>query len=397
MELLQKGLAGVSDKTVRLLDTTAVELNRLIFVFIFISITSFLLRKILIRLSDADFMRRTGSSRGIYYLNQGVFGFTFWKSLQNAGRAGKLTQELQSRFAKVGPTFIATGFDFDVVHTADRENLTWLLNDINNFGKGPKAGRRRWGSFIKGGGFVTDDKEWEKSRDMAKEALDNRSMMRLDRLDKQIEHLPARLPRDGHTLEYHNTVMELVHEIVMELLIGIGQDEDFSAQVNALRDDVESGADVVFWRRMRKPSIQRYFFFWQEFPEQCRLECAAKHIHAVIDYYLQEVVAKREQKAQEMTLHKWEKGEDMSMFVYVDRLLGITNDLEAARCEVVTLIGAGTDGVISLLSHLLYQLSHRPELFKKLQAEIDTLGGEKPDEAMVNSLKYLHGVICESS
>ena len=85
-----------------------------------------------------------------------------------------------------------------------------------------------------------------------------------------------------------------------------------------------------------------------------------------------------------------------SRYVFLDELILQTTDKVQIRSELLNILLAGRDTTASLLSNVWFELSKRPDIYAKLRAEIDTLGGERPSFTRLKELKYLRAVLNES-
>ena len=88
-----------------------------------------------------------------------------------------------------------------------------------------------------------------------------------------------------------------------------------------------------------------------------------------------------------------EKGENR--YVFLHELVKQTQDKVQIRSELLNILLAGRDTTASLLSNVWFELSKRPDIWAKLRAEVDQLGGERPDYAQIKDMKYLRFVLNE--
>ena len=88
-----------------------------------------------------------------------------------------------------------------------------------------------------------------------------------------------------------------------------------------------------------------------------------------------------------------EKGENR--YVFLHELVKQTQDRIQIRSELLNILLAGRDTTASLLSNVWFELSKRPDIWMKLRAEVDQLGGERPDYAKIKEMKYLRFVLNE--
>lgn len=84
-----------------------------------------------------------------------------------------------------------------------------------------------------------------------------------------------------------------------------------------------------------------------------------------------------------------------SRYVFLHELVKQTSDKAQIRSELLNILLAGRDTTASLLSNVWFELSKRPDLWAKLRAEVDQLGGEKPTFAQIKEMKYLRFLMNE--
>lgn len=84
-------------------------------------------------------------------------------------------------------------------------------------------------------------------------------------------------------------------------------------------------------------------------------------------------------------------------YVFLHELLKATNDVETIISETLNVLLAGRDTTASLLSQTFFQIARRPDIWSKLQAEVEqTVGDSIPDYEMIKSMKYVKWVLNES-
>lgn len=83
-------------------------------------------------------------------------------------------------------------------------------------------------------------------------------------------------------------------------------------------------------------------------------------------------------------------------YVFLYSLLGQTRDRYTLRSELLNILLAGRDTTAGLLTNTWHVLSRRPDIWAKLKAEVDALGGQIPDYGSIKEMKYLKYVLNES-
>lgn len=91
---------------------------------------------------------------------------------------------------------------------------------------------------------------------------------------------------------------------------------------------------------------------------------------------------------------KSEKGS--GRFLFLQELLKQTQDPYALRSELLNILLAGRDTTAGLLTNAWHVLSKRRDIWEKLKAEVDGLGGERPDYATIKDMKYLKWLLNET-
>lgn len=65
--------------------------------------------------------------------------------------------------------------------------------------------------------------------------------------------------------------------------------------------------------------------------------------------------------------------------------------------ELLNILLAGRDTTASMLTSAFHILGKRPDIWAKLKAEADRLGGEPPDYETLRNMKYLKYFLNEST
>lgn len=90
------------------------------------------------------------------------------------------------------------------------------------------------------------------------------------------------------------------------------------------------------------------------------------------------------------------KVSDKHRYVFLYSLLEQTRDPYTLRSELLNILLAGRDTTAGLLTNTWHVLSKRPDIWAKLRAEVEGLGGSRPDYNSIKDMKYLKWVLNES-
>lgn len=100
-------------------------------------------------------------------------------------------------------------------------------------------------------------------------------------------------------------------------------------------------------------------------------------------------------------LHKtgksMKKDGDADRYVFLEELAKLGVGEKKIHDELLNILLAGRDTTASLLSYLFYILARRPDVLKKLRAEIMQYGSQAPTFEQIKSMKYLQWCLNEST
>ena len=82
-------------------------------------------------------------------------------------------------------------------------------------------------------------------------------------------------------------------------------------------------------------------------------------------------------------------------YVFLTEMIKSTRNPKQLRAELLNILLAGRDTTASLLSNTFHVLARRPDIWKKLKAEVDGLQGLKPNYETLRNMKYLKYLLNE--
>ncbi len=118
---------------------------------------------------------------------------------------------------------------------------------------------------------------------------------------------------------------------------------------------------------------------------------ACKTIHNFVDRFVYKALEYRKMLDGEKQMNQ----KQTERYVFLNELAKATNDPKQLRDELLNILLAGRDTTASLLSHTWHALARRPDVWAKLRAEVDALGGKAPDYETLRNMKYLKFVLNE--
>ena len=309
-----------------------------------------------------------------------------WKLLSQNLAAYKRHQLLQcvaDRYGRLGHTFRTKILFDNVVMTIEPENLktvlatefkSWNLPDSRNTAFRPLLGH---------GIFTTDGTAWQHSRELLRPNFTRSQVGDLTTFESHVQHLIQAIPRDRSTIDLQELFFRLTIDSATEFLFG--------ESINCLAPGTETASNAEFagaFNRSQADIAQnsRSQGFTSYFPTQ-QLKKDIKYVHDFVDRY----VARR---LESRKLQDTKEATDES-YIFLHELVKETQHPLRIRSELLNVLLAGRDTTASLLSNAWFVIAKRPDIWAKLRAEVEQLGGENPTYEQLKGMKYLKAVLNE--
>lgn len=197
----------------------------------------------------------------------------------------------------------------------------------------------------------------------------------LDLLEKHTQALLKAIPTDGATVDLQVLFHRFSMDTSTEFLFGSSTnslDPNRAAYEGMLATNVDDALEAVFTAAKYGPL--RYFY-------QSNGPAAAKAARKAMDGFVKEAIS-----AQSKTE---ETGDANGGYILLHELIRQTQDPTRILDECMNVLVAGRDTTASLLSLLWFQLARRPDIWEKLQGEVDELNGDLPTYQRLRDMKYL--------
>jgi len=234
--------------------------------------------------------------------------------------------------------------------------------------------------------FSATGEAWTHGRALLRPVFSRTQIVNLERYEKHVQHLLARIPRD-------NTVVD-VQQLFEHLTLDTGADFLFGESLNTLAPNPSSVTTELF-------DALNYM-----------TPGAAKRIQLGLINY---VYTDPKFRAACHTFHKWQgvfidkalsfkasipaaaegsQGDGFSNFLY--DLADNTKDRKVLQDQLASVLLAARDTTASLLSSTLWFLTRHPEAEASLRQEIASLNGVAPSYDELKSLTSLRWILNES-
>ncbi|KAK5944928.1 hypothetical protein PMZ80_002130 [Knufia obscura] len=322
------------------------------------------------------------------YAHKGVlgklFGYDTMKQSFQAAKQGRLHEMSRLRNFDQQTTIQIRNLNRDFILTIEPENVKAVLSTkFNDFGLGGLR-VKTMGPVFGTGIFTSDGKSWEHSRAMIRPNFTRQQVGDLSIYEDHVQHLLTHIPKNGQTVNLQDLFFKLTMDSATEFLFGKSTNMLKKGQEHPDGDRFSDAFTYVtecMAMDFRTAQLNRLL---SDPKRKDDSEFIRKFATDIID----DAIANRKDI---------EKGAgEKQNYIFLYELLKVTNDPYTLRSELLNVLLAGRDTTASLLSHTFHQLARRPDVWAKLQAEVDELGGQTPSYEAMKSMKYVKWVINES-
>lgn len=213
-------------------------------------------------------------------------------------------------------------------------------------------------------------------------------MADLETFEPHIQEMISLIPRDGSTVDLQPLFFSLTLDSATEFLFG--------ESVNSLRstkgseqDKFGKAFDLGQNRLSRRSRLGKLVYL---FPDKV-FDTSCQTVHHFVDKIILKALDKSNPKDVEKSI---DGNGNPERYVFLTELLKSTRDPVQLRSELLNILLAGRDTTASLLGSAFHVLARRPDIWKKLKAEVDELNGVKPDYETLRNMKYIKYFLNES-
>jgi cytochrome P450 len=328
-----------------------------------------------------------------------ILGYSTFKSQVAQSKAKQILPAGLQRFNNFGNTYTLVAMGRKLWFTREPENVKALLaTNFKDFGIGPRF--KNLGTLLGQGIFTSDGALWEHSRvgifplldwknayclqALVRPSFTKTQVADLDTFEEHIQHFIAKIPRDGSTVDLQTLFFQLTLDSATEFLFG--------DSVDVLRSPAGSEAqlfgkafDYAQSELNARGRLGPFMFLYRnkDFDRAC------KRVHNYVDQFVMRALEYRRAHL------AGEKSEKKGKYIFANELALATDDPMQIRAELLNILLAGRDTTAGLLSNTFFVLARRPDVWAKLQDEVDQLGGKRPDYETLRDMKYLRFVLNE--
>lgn len=132
--------------------------------------------------------------------------------------------------------------------------------------------------------------------------------------------------------------------------------------------------------------------FWWVLPDNPGWIDSVKTVHKYVDFFVDRALERQRIQSTETSEVKSEP----ERYVLLQEMAKQTQDRLDLRSQIIAVFTPGKDTAATLVSHVFYMLARRPDVWRKLRAEVLALGSAALTFEVLKSMKYLQAVLNES-
>ncbi|MCJ1306625.1 hypothetical protein MMC25_000268 [Agyrium rufum] len=311
-----------------------------------------------------------------------IIGWDLFNANRQAIKEKRLLSTNLKRFLDYGRTWQVRVLGRTFISTIEPENLKQIQSlQFKNWSLGTER-KVSFRVLLGDGIFTTDGAAWHRSREMLRPNFVRSQVGDLVTFEQHVDHLLQAIPRDGTTVDLGELFFRLTIDSATEFLFGDSTNclaPGTSTESSSKFAEAFNRAQEGIGNNARNGVLMRLLPTESQFQKDC------KFVHEFVDRFVERGL--REAKEQDL-----EKG---GRYVFLRELCKQTQDKIAIRSELLNILLAGRDTTASLLSNTFFVLAKRPDIWQKLQAEIEPLGDEPPTFDQIKNMKYLRYVLNE--
>jgi cytochrome P450 len=338
-------------------------------------------------------------------LNQSkaLFGLDFIFDFVSAARSHRALEHLRNLHEKYDYTFAANVLGDTFFHTvralshhktsssvdeavqSEPENIKALLSSqFDDFGLGWKR-HRDFSPFLGDGIFTVDGPAWKHSRDMLRP---NFTKVQLDgnlsTLEKHFQLLLTQTPPDGSPIDLQQLFFKLTMDVSTEFLFGVSTNS-LSLKENGSMDIFCQAFEEAQWGVSLRPRLGALNDYYTDpkFAKACAI------VHGFVEDLVERALAEKAVVRR--------NAKEGSQYCFLQKLSEDVPNPRELRDHALSVLLAGRDTTAGLLSITFFVLARRPDVWKRLQREVEELQGALPTFEQLKDMTYLQYVLKEGT
>lgn len=318
------------------------------------------------------------------YRYRGILLGLDWVLLRvRAFRGKRFLEFMTKQFEDLGKTYGVKVLGQTTIYTIDPKNVQAILSDrFKDFTLGNRLAIM--GKLLGKGIFTTDGYEWAHSRSMLRPLFATNQASNLDTLENHLQNLFKLIPRDGSTVDLQPLLSRFALDSVTEFLfnqsvntLGNGRqvDQQFNESFDYSLKELALRFRLVPFHKLR----------WNRNADEAFRKCrlyVGRLVNEALWFYYADAKSSGQPRGRK---HMFLRG-----------LVDAADDQDRIRDEALNLMIAGRDTTASVLSHMFFEISRKPDVWQLLRDDVSRLDGRRPTYKQLRELKFVHCCVKES-
>lgn len=198
----------------------------------------------------------------------------------------------------------------------------------------------------------------------------------MEPLEILVQNLISQIPKNGASVDLRPLLFRLTMDHATGFLFGLSTSK-FEVP-DSFYHALET-AETALGHRLRLGMLRKLM------PSR-KFQAACDDVHEFVDNFIKSSLA----------LH--EKHQEPDRYVFLTELQKSVSSVTDLRYHITNLLIAGRDTTAGVMSIAFFVLARRPDIWTKLQSEIDELVGQRlPDYEQLKNMPYLNKFFKEST
>lgn len=277
-----------------------------------------------------------------------------------------------------------------MINTIDPGNVQAMLaKQFDDFGVGSER-KAAFDPLIGHGIFTADGPAWQEARKLIRPCFDRKEMYDVSVFEEHVDRLVLQIPRDGTPTDLQDLFLRFTIDTATEFLFGRSS---LTLDEGKGLPSKKVGAEFADAFNRTQRTIAGFFALGRLafLIPKTQFRKDRKVVHEFVDQYIQDTLSIRYREGQKGSNESPRRG----CYQFFDRFSRQNCDYDVLRNGLLHLLLAGRDSTASLLTNLWFVLARHPHVWRKLQEEVKTFDGAKPNRESLKQLKYLRHCINE--
>ncbi|KAK5991185.1 Cytochrome P450 monooxygenase pspC [Cladobotryum mycophilum] len=306
-----------------------------------------------------------------------ILGIDLLKIMLKAVKEHRILDTWDEHFAKYGKTHWENATGNWYLLTTEAENAKAILSSqFENFSI--LSTRQKTTDLILGPKsiFSANGAEWQHSRAIIRPSFVRNQLADLECTDRHVDNFLAKIPMDGSSFD----IDKLLYWFTMD----VSTDFMFGHCTNLLTTPDQQSLDFLeaFDSASFNATTRGRLGWITLFIPDSKFNAEIKTCHRFVEHHVSKALAK--------------SGEKERPYVFLDEIIKSGASQKEISDQILSMILGGRDTSASTLSTLFYTLARRPDVVKKIRAEVSRLDGRRPSWEDLKDLKYLNMTVKET-